>query len=237
MRNHQLTFIFFLLCAAGCAQTQSKSNLEAGFQALQDQQYDDALAAADRQLQQSPRGQGAAEAWYLRGRALEGRTTANTTESRANFSAARDAYQQALRFNPAPSLEGRIHAGLANVSYWLDDFATAQSEWTRASESLTDPSARAYTLYRIGLCQQRQGQFSEADQTFARVQTEYPGSDAAAKAKLHAGFKAFSVQLATYANAATADAAVDALRRQGTTPTKTVDSAGRTVVSIGPAHT
>ena len=93
-----------------------------------------------------------------------------------------------------------------------------------------------FRSYRIGLCQQRLGQFAVADQTFARVQQEYPNSDAAEKAKKHTGYHGFMVQLATYQNPKTADSAIDGLRKQGTLPTKTTDPAGRTVVSIGPAQ-
>jgi len=224
------------LIAAGCATNATKQNMEDGYRALGEQQYDQALAVADKQLQESPRGPGAADAWYLRGRALEGRTTANQADARNNYAAARDAYEQALRFNPAEPLAGRIHSGLGNVSYWLDDYTTAQTEWTAAYDSLTDPATKSYTLYRIGLCQQRLGNFTEADQTFARVQHEFAGTDAAEKAKKHQGFRSFTVQLATYANPKTADSALASLRQQGVTPTKSQDSLGRTIVSVGPAQ-
>src|SRR5262249_54634650 len=158
------------------------------------------------------------DAWYLRGRALEAKPPANNAEARSNFSAARDAYQQALRFNPTQPLAGHIHSGLANASDWLHDFATSQTEGALCYYLLSDPSSQSYTLYRIGLCQQRLGQFSEADQTFARVQQEFAGSEAAEKSRKHLGFRAFSVQLATYANPRTADAAVQSLQQQGVNP-------------------
>jgi tetratricopeptide (TPR) repeat protein len=237
MRNTQRWIVgLIILTLSGCATDATRQNIRAGYRALDEQQYEEALSAADKQLQNSPRGPGAADAWYLRGRALEGRTVANQTEAHASFSAARDAYQQALRLNPSAPLEGRIHAGLANASYYLDDYATAQSEWMRAYEAMSDQSARSYMLYRIGLCHQRLGEFTQADQTFARVQQEFPGSEAAEKAKKHQGYRAFSVQLATYANAKTAEGAMQNLRGQGMNPAKAVDGAGRTVLTVGPAQ-
>ena len=117
MRNTQRWIVgLIILTLAGCATDATKQNIQAGYRALDEQQYDEALSAADKQLQNSPRGPGAADAWYLRGRALEGRTAANHAQANANFSAARDAYQQALRLKPAQPLEARIHAGLANAS-------------------------------------------------------------------------------------------------------------------------
>jgi outer membrane protein assembly factor BamD (BamD/ComL family) len=239
MRNTQrwivLSFALALTCA-GCASSSTKKNLEAGFSELGQQHYDLALAAANKQLQESPRGPGAADAWYLKGRAYEGKTANNPVEAKANLTAARDAYHQALQLNPSAPMEANIRAGLANVSYWLDDYATAQNEWTRAYPRLTEPAARSYTLYRIGLSQQRLGQFAQADETFNRVQREYPNTDAAEKAQKHLGYKAFLVQLATYQNPRTADSAVDNLRKQGAGAQKRIDPAGRTVVSIGPAQ-
>src|SRR4051812_12911197 len=125
----------FLLASilVGCASdTATKQNLNTGYEALDKRQYDEAINAADAQLQKAPTGPGSAEALYLKGRALEQKQSHSTTEARQNFLQARDAYNEALRQQPAPQLEARIRAGIANTSYWLDDYATAIKEWNTA---------------------------------------------------------------------------------------------------------
>src|SRR5581483_11741264 len=118
-------------------------------------------------------GIGSAEALYLKGRALEQKTV-SPDQMRASMLQARDAYSQALQQNPGPQLGPLIHAGLANTSYFLDDYATALAEWTSAYPGFSDPAVASFMLYRMGLCQQRLGQFAAADQTFATVQQQFP---------------------------------------------------------------
>jgi tetratricopeptide (TPR) repeat protein len=219
---------------AGCESDNSKQNLTSGFQALDAQQYEEAIARADQQLTESPTGAGAASALYLKGRALESKTAPSQPESRANLQQARDCYQQALQQQPDRKLEALIHAGIGNTSYWLDDYATAVSEWSAAYPNFDDPAIKSFMLYRIGLSQQRTGQFAMADQTFANVQQQFPGSDAANRAREHQGYKSFSVQLATFNNPSSADAEIGKLQRQGVMPSKARDARGNTMVSVGP---
>ena len=232
MRN---TFwIFPILLVVGCNADNTKNNLSAGYQALDSQQYDEAMARADQQLNESPTGASAAEALYLKGRALEQKTVGSQQDARQNMQQARDAYRQALAQQPNPQLEARLHAGIANASYWLDDYGTAVSEWSAAIDSFDDPAVKSFMLYRIGLAQQRSGNFGMADQTFANVQQQYAGTDAAKRAREHQGYKAFTVQLATFANPTSADAEMAKLQRQGITPSKSRNPQGNTVISVGP---
>lgn len=50
----------------------------------------------------------------------------------------------------------------------------------------------------------------------------------------HQGFTGFTVQLATFANAASADAELSKVTRQGVMAGKTKNAQGNTVISIGP---
>jgi len=147
---------------------------------------------------------------------------------------ARDVYRQALSQQPSPQLEARLHAGIANTSYWLDDYSTAIAEWNTAYPNLEDPAVKSFVLYRVGICQQRLGQFAQADQTFGTVQQQYPSTDAAKRARERLGAKGFTLQLATYANAASADAEIAKLQKQGMSPSRGKNAQGNTVVSIGP---
>lgn len=220
----------------GCKTTDASSrvNLENGYKALDARDYEQALGNANAYLQSDPAGKGAAEALYLKGRALEGKAASSPQEGQANYAAARESYQQSLSQKPNPKLTGLLHAGIGNTSYWLEDFDTAARNWAMAYDEIEDTSARAYILYRVGLCVQRMGDFAGADQRFSLVQQQYPGTDAALKAREKQGYKEFNVQVATFANPQTANNTIAALQRDGFVVRKGNDARGMTIVSIGP---
>lgn len=231
------TFLGFAAALmSGCASDdKTKENLSSGYSALEEKQYDQAIARADAQLQKEPRGPAAAEALYLRGRALEQKPVSAPQEARANLIAARSSYGDALRNSPSPKLESYIRTSNANCAYFLDDYSTAASEWTAVYEKLEDPATRAWVLYRVGICRQRQGQFDLADQIFAQVQKDYPNTVPAKRAQEHHGARGFTVQFATFANPSSADGAVNTLRREGVMPSTEFDPMRKTtVVRVGP---
>src|SRR5439155_9880575 len=91
----------------------SQVSLDAGYQALESQQYNEAIAKADEFLSGTPRGPGSAEALYLKGRGLEGKNAVGVVsidEAKANLQEARAAYIEALEQNPKQPLESYIHA-------------------------------------------------------------------------------------------------------------------------------
>ncbi len=144
-----------------------------------------------------------------------------------------------MRQSPSPTLEGLARAGLANAAYHLDDYETAVREWTAAYPLLKDREAKAWALYRIGVCQQRRGWFDLADQTFASVTTGYAGLEPAARAAAHSGARAFQVQLGVFESTDAATRAVinarPALKGTGYTASRTADpSTGRQTVRVGP---
>jgi outer membrane protein assembly factor BamD (BamD/ComL family) len=219
----------------GCgADPKSKQQLTAGYAALENRQYDQAISGADEYLRSHPAGPGSAEALYLRGRALEQKPAASLEQARANLQAARGAYIEALGRSPSRRLEAYVHTSLANVAYFQDDYPTAISEWTTAYGMLEDESIKAWVLYRIGLSRQRLGQFADADATFAAVMQRYPNTVPAQRARERHGARAFHVQMATFAQSNSADAAINELRAQGVPVHKQIDSKGRSVVLVGP---
>lgn len=239
MRNSTTVLVITFFCSlflTGCQtiDASNKVNLENGYKALDARDYEQALGNANAYLQNEPEGKGASEALYLKGRALEGQAAASPQESQANWTAARDAYQQSLALKPSAKLTALLHSGLGNTSYWLEDFDTAARNWALAYEEIEDSDAKAYILYRVGLCVQRMGDFAAADQRFAMVQQQFPGTDAANRAKEKQGFKEFNVQVATFANAQTANSTIGQLQKDGFTVRKGADARGNTVVSIGP---
>ena len=219
----------------GCAPDLTARMLTEGWQQLQANQPERALTTAENVLTELPPGSSrAAEALYLKGRALEARPAANPQEQRNHLTNAFAAYTAALSRSPRPPLEGRIYAGLGNVCYWLDDYTSAWRNWATAYDLTDDVPAKAFVLYRIGLCQQRLGRFAEADRTFAAVQQEFAGTDAAQRARQKQGIRTFAVQVATFANAQSAENAMNTLRREGYVPTRTSNASGQSVVSISP---
>jgi tetratricopeptide (TPR) repeat protein len=230
-----LSLTMGVLLLSGCTGgSAGRDGLQAGFRALEMQQYDQALSHADNHLRHTPRGPGAAEALYLRGRVHEQRPAASSQQARRDYETARAAYSSALALTNAPALEANLRAGLANAAYWLEDYSTAATQWQMAYTRLPTTDAKAWTLYRIGLCQQRLGQFNQADATFATVQQRYRGTLAAQRAAERQGSRAFAVQLAVYSTPALADQTVASLQGQGAPVQRSVDSLGRQIVRVGP---
>ena len=136
------------------------------------------------------------------------------------------------------------HAGLANAAYHLDDYPAALREWRSAYPLLDDPGSQAWTLYRVGVCQQRLNQFSDADQTFAEVQKNFPNTEPARASASHVGARAFAIQLGAFASPNRADQEIAALcaapvvRGAKLTLSRGTDPAtGRQLVRIGPVAT
>jgi len=222
------------IAATGCVTDPATKMLPTGWQQLAAGQADQALTTAENILAEAPTSPRAAEVLYLKGRALEAKVAASPLAQRMNLSNAAAAYAAALRANPTAALSGRIYSGIANTFYWQDDYSNAWRNWVKAHDLAVDDADKAYMLYRIGLCQQRLGQFDDADRTLAAVGQEYPSTDAAKRAAQKRGAKAFAVQVATFASPQTAENAMNTLRREGFIPSKLGNSQGQTVVTVTP---
>jgi tetratricopeptide (TPR) repeat protein len=210
--------------------------LDQGYVALEQKQFDEAIARADQVLASVNHGEGSAEALYLKGRSLEGKNAAGVTEAdaRANLQQAREAYVAALQRNPREPLKSYVHTGLGNVAYFQDDYPAAVAQLNAAYQNLQSPETKAWVLYRIGLSQQRQGQFEQADQTFARVAEAHAGTEPARRAAQHQGVRAYAVQLATFASAQTAQSAAAELKKQGMPARVESGPEGRAFLRVGP---
>jgi len=236
-----------LAAAPGCAPRNRSGNAEVSrhtelanaYSAFEQRQYDQAMAAADRVLAQDSVGPGSAEALYLKGRVEEqkAKDAAGKSDARDHLREARSIYQRALAVKPAQPLEAYLRAGLANASYFLEDYATAAREWAAAYPQINDADAKAWVLYRAGLSEQRQGRFAEADRHFATVQQLFPGSEQARRAATHQGAAGFYVQVGTFATNANADNTAGMLKAQGYTAVKATDPSGRQSIAVGPVPT
>jgi tetratricopeptide (TPR) repeat protein len=231
-----------LMVISGCTDTgkpapMDTTQLSAGYRALAQNQPQTAIDKADEYLRAQPHGSGAAEAFYLKGRGYEALTAVDPGQSKRNQVEARMAFMDALNENPSPALEGNIRADLSNVAFYQDDFPAAYGEANKAMKLVSSPDTQAMLLYRMGMSQQRMGQFTDADATFAQVQQKYPSSPQAKLAQQHQGLRDFYVQLATFANSASADSAMQSLQGSGLVISKRADAAGHTVVDAGPLPT
>lgn len=226
----------------GLKPNEVQEAINAAYSAFNARQYDAAMSGAERVLAGNPNGRGAAEAHYLKGRVLEERAkkaddAKDVPAARAALQSARESYNAALKAKPMPAVEGNIRAGIANVAYFQEDYATAIAEGLASEPKVTEPQVKAWVLYRVGMSQQRFGNFAEADQTFAKVQQQFPNTDQARRAAAHRGLSAFYVQVGAYDSTTNADAAVAGLRTEGVIGMRTNDANGRNIVRVGPMRT
>lgn len=175
-----------------------------------------------------------AETLYRRARAIEDRVASSESDAKANLQQARITYIQALNAHPSARLESYIRAGIGNVAFFQDDYKTASEQFATAYPNLDDPSLKSMTLLRLGMAQQRQGQFELADRTFAQLQQQFPGTTAATSARQKQGARQFYLQLAVFSQAPLADKAMENLRKEGYSPSKYPDPQGRQVIRVGP---
>jgi TolA-binding protein len=242
-----LSYIGFTLAAAlltgGCASNPppARQSLSAAYRELENPapNYATMIAAADAYIAKEPTGPDAADALYLRGRALEEKGQRDPASPQKDFSDAAGFYTQALAKSPRPPLEALIRAGLGNIYYFQDRYANAANELVAAVDKLQRDNDKAWAHYRIGLCQQRLGQWDAADATFATVQNAYPNSEQARRAHEHQGARNFWVQVATYASPAQADSAVTDLKKQGLPAQRFAEVGGQNLqmVRVGPFPT
>jgi outer membrane protein assembly factor BamD (BamD/ComL family) len=242
MRNQVLfkaaTVLFVAIGVCGCtvdeAPPADNPQLASGYRALGEQQSELAIERADQFLRANPSGPGSSEALYLKGRGFEQKTASDPAEMKRNLLEARMAYADALNQHPSRSTEGYIRASLSNVAFFQDDFPTSFAEASKAYGIVESPAIQSVLLYRMGVCEQRMGRFSDADRTFQSVQSRYSNTPIARSAGEHIGLRNFYLQLATYNTAAGADRAIASLQNSRVTISKHTDSGGHTVIDAGP---
>jgi tetratricopeptide (TPR) repeat protein len=225
-------------CAADSGARQPLDDGEAALRTAQkDQAMDNTLAAAQTRMMQYDRAihdadqvlnsgdtSSAAEAYYLRGRALESRPKFDDASRARDLSEARKAYSDGLTYSPSKALEGRLHTQLGNIAYLQDDYAAALVQWTQAYAQLDRPEWKRWVLYYMGSCQQRLGRFADADRTFERLEQQYAGSDAAEQGRKLEGVHAFYVQVGAFTKPADAEHAAAAISAAGSVAMKTTQN-------------
>jgi tetratricopeptide (TPR) repeat protein len=225
----------------GCLDVPSRQILNRGYSELSAQQYDPADADANEFLRAHPDGSGVAEAWYLKGRIAEAKalddTASPTPEDKHEWlERAKEAYVQGLQSGGPTNVRAQLHTGVANVDFHEDDYNGAVREWLASYENIPGEDTKAWVLYQIGRSQQRLGEFDQADKSFARLQRDFPASEAAARSQSRVGINAFHVEVKKYGDLAIAEKAANDLRSKGFPASRIVD-AGWQIVQIGPLPT
>jgi tetratricopeptide (TPR) repeat protein len=225
-----------MVALVGCVDQQTRQKLDSGEQSLAAKNFDGAIQSSDQALAANPTGPAAAEAYYVRGRAVEERPKPDASAAARDQARANADYQAALALNPPNPLAARIRSQLANLAYFREDYAAALNLWNEAIPGLDNPDWKATALYRVGVCEQRLGRWTDADRAFSMVIRDYPTSDAATRAAGHQGLRGFAVQVGAFSNPAAADNAVAAIQKAGAAATKNPER-GLTVVRTGTVAT
>jgi len=218
--NFEFRISLLLLVAACTGNAQSRQDLNSGKQALDSGQNDQAIREADAVIN-SGDTPAIAEAYYLRGYAIESRPKPDNTTAARDLGMARDSYSHGLAANPRPTVAARLHAQLGNVCYYQEDYSAAVPELMTAYNLLDPSQSKDIVLYRIGICEQRLGRFDDADRSFQRVQQDYPNSAYVAPAHAHQGIHGFYVQIGAYSRDSDIDKAARAVAAVGSAPLKT----------------
>ncbi len=225
------------LLVIGCGAPNGGS-IEQARQAFDRRDYAETIRQTEAYIRERGRGgEDTAAALYLQGRAYEEMQAANDAEAARNLAAARQAYVSALQLSPPQPLAARLRTGVANVAYFQEDYPTAIQQWTIAYEQTDLEDQKPWILYRIGLANQRLGNFDQADRLFAQVQQQYPNTEPANRARARQGHRAFHVQVGVFSQPLLANRMVEDLKSQGLAATISPDNQGRHVVLVGPAST
>jgi tetratricopeptide (TPR) repeat protein len=212
--------LVFALLAACTGNAESRKNLDLGKQALDAHDFDQTIRDADKVIA-SGDGPALAEAYYLRGYAIEMRPKVDNAASARDLAMARDSYVKGLSHDPRPTLAARLHAQLGNVCYYQQDYSTAVVELGTAFNMMDNSQPKDLVLYHMGVGQQRLGRFADADSTFQRLLQDYPNSLYAGAAKAHQGVHGFYVQVGAYAKESDIESAARAIAAAGSAPLKT----------------
>jgi tetratricopeptide (TPR) repeat protein len=213
----------------GCTgNAQSRQYLDSGKHSLDSGNYDQTIRDADAVINSND-GPALAEAYYLRGYAIEMRPKIDNAASARDLALARDSYMKGLSHNPRTTLAARLHAQLGNVCYYQQDYSIAVVELGTAFNTLDNSQPKDLVLYHIGVGQQRLGRFADADMTFQRLLQDYPNSLYASSAKAHQGVRGFYVQVGAYSKESDIETAARATAAVGSAPMKTSNK-GLTII-------
>ncbi|MFB3894415.1 MAG: SPOR domain-containing protein [Phycisphaerae bacterium] len=195
-------------CAAGCPQQMSpdQQRLLSDAQSSYDSGDDAAtVRAMDQFLAANPRGNGADQAYCLRGMARF---------RMRNIDGARVDLQQALDRTDSPQVKGRAIKVLGDLAFEEGNLPTAESMYRQALGFMDENVKPADEVrYRLGQILQRTGRWADADVQFGRLMFKFPNTDLARRAERMIHCTAWTVQVAAMKSRDSAAAKVDGLKK------------------------
>ena len=195
MRNLACTFIaaMGLLAVAGCnneLSPQSQQQLAAARAAYQAGDDKAVLSLMDQFLQDNYRPARGEQGYYLRG--LSRYRQQDIKGARADF-------EQTAGGSKDAQLRGQALKALGDICYDQDDFPTAAEMYRQALDNLAESASPADAArFRLGVCLQRLGQWSQADLQFSRLIFLFPSGDMAAAAGRHIHATAWTIEVQSF---------------------------------------
>lgn len=133
-----------------------------------------------------------------------------TEEARKNFEFVLETY-------PSSSIKDELLLGIADSYYLEGRFDMAGQYYERLLRSFSATGYASMAYLRLGVSQQRQGKWQEAESSFYKLIRDYPLSLEAAEAKACLRKKAdfFSVQVGAFSRKVNADRLCSKLKKKG----------------------
>ena len=175
------------------------------------EQWNEAITLYNRFLQLNPNTQIADEAVYYRGRAYL---------KKGSHQAAAHDFEYARAQGKTSHIRALATIGLAETYFALERYSEAIYLYKTALAKYQSEIPADEALYRIGVGQQRLGNWQEASEAFTTLVKKYPSSDkakdAARRIRLPGNF--YSIQVGAFTNKSNADALASRLQQAGFEP-------------------
>jgi tetratricopeptide (TPR) repeat protein len=153
---------------------------------------DRAIQLSSRFLQEYPKLEESAEAYYIRGLAR------SRTDQRAP---ARDDLEAALKLTKRKDLLALAHMELGSMAYQADDVPGSESHFRAVLVNLPPAQSPAdQAAYRLARVLQRQGRWNDADLFFDRVIYLFPQGELARLARTQVRATHWAIQAGAYAD-------------------------------------
>ncbi len=224
------TLLLLLAVTSGCESTGpgGATLLEQGEQAYQAKQYDQAVAALSRYLNNERNAD-------LQARALYVRALCHGQQMRRSSCLAD--LNQAQRLSNDDDLRWRIQGLRGTIEYEDNNYNAAIAALEAAVNAMpARPPMDAY-LFRLGECYERVGRWSDARAAFGRLLERFPSSSSAASARKRVDVQAgsYAVQCGVFGSANNAQRLANDLRGKGLDAAVRPDprGGGRYLVLVG----
>ena len=212
MRANPFTIVALigLLCSMGCQglTEQQRAWLDAGEQAYRQRKYSHAIEQLTRFVSEVPNRPETQRAVYVRGLAR--------VRSQQRL-AARTDLSHCAQTSRDSDLRWRAYAVLGTIDYEDRQWATAGRAYAAAAEIAPKVPPTDVILFRLGVCHERCGRWSDSLAPYRRIVAQFPASSVRAAAQRRLQIKAdhFAVQCGVFSSEDNAVRLVNKLRQEG----------------------